>query len=143
MKTRQIIITFILTGILAVTAFSVSAQEGGRNRHRRGNFMNAELLETYTGLTREEIRTALQGGATIASLIEANGESVDAFIAEVVAQFQAHLDELVTEGTIDEATAAERLATFEENITERVNTPIEFGNRGGRNGQAEEVEAQA
>lgn len=54
---------------------------------------SAELVEQYTGLTVQEAATALRGGQTLAELIEANGASVDDFIAAAVAEAEVKIDE--------------------------------------------------
>lgn len=56
---------------------------------RMADQLSGELLQEYTGLTLEEVSTALQGGSTLAELIEANGQTVDAFVADAVSQLQA------------------------------------------------------
>ncbi|MEO0564753.1 MAG: hypothetical protein AAF125_21790 [Chloroflexota bacterium] len=73
--------------------------------------LNSDLMESYTGLTGEEVRDALRDGQTVAELIEANGGDVDAFIAEAVT---------TAEATIQER-AAERTANLETIITALVN----------------------
>jgi len=89
---------------------------------------DGELIETYTGLTPLEAAEQLRDGATMAELIEANGESVDDFIAEAVIELEAAIDERV------EA----RKATLEDDVTAIVNgerpimPPIRQGGPRGR-----------
>ncbi|MEM9950187.1 MAG: hypothetical protein AAF846_01195 [Chloroflexota bacterium] len=100
---------------------------------RLGNlFGDAELAETFTGLTTEEIREAIADGNTLAELIEANGESVDAFVAEAVAVYEARLDEAVAEERITQEVADERLAQFEETLTQGLEEGFNFGDRDNR-----------
>ncbi len=78
----------IVGGVVAV---------GAQGRDGGGRGIGGELLQEYTGLTGPEIREALSDGeTTIADLIEANGESVDDFIAESVAMAEARITERVT-----------------------------------------------
>lgn len=87
-----------------------SPRRGGLGRGSLNN-INGELVEQYTGLTPNEARAALRDGTTMAELIEANGASVDEFIAEAVAQAEEAI----------QARADERLANLETTITALVN----------------------
>ncbi len=69
--------------------------------------LGAEMIQEYTGLDRVEIHEAVAGGQTLADLIEANGRSVDEFIA---AASEAASEQIDTQ-------AATRKATIEEWIT--------------------------
>lgn len=83
-----------------------------------------DLILEYTGLDAEALHTALVDGSTLAELIEANGMSVDDFIAAAIA---AH-----------DAQVAEARASFEERLTEALNGEgglwFGFGFEGGRGG---------
>ena len=76
------------------------------------------LLETYTGLTPDELRSQLREGATVAELIDANSQSVDAFVAEAAAPVYQRIDEAVANGRIDEAQAEPLKSQFTERLTE-------------------------
>lgn len=98
---------------------------GGRHGGRegrggmRGLRMGGELLslvEEYTGLTQEELRTAHQNGQTLAEVIEANDGSVDDFVAAAVEQVNTQIDEAVTNGRITE----ERAELMKENLSEQI-----------------------
>lgn len=84
-----------------------------------------DLIEEYTGLSAAEMREAQLSGQTLAEMIEANGQSVDAFIAAAVTDINARIDEAVAEGLIDAERGDELKATVEERVTDRVNG--EFG----------------
>jgi hypothetical protein len=73
------------------------------------------------GITEDELREAVQGGATIAEVAEANGVEVQTVIDALVADATAHLDEEVAEGDLTEEQATERKAELEERITAMVN----------------------
>lgn len=87
----------------------------------RSSFFSDLILE-YTGLDVEALRTALADGSTLAELIEANGMSVDDFIAAALAEHDAQV--------------AEARASFEERLTEALNGEggLRFGFDGGRGG---------
>jgi hypothetical protein len=77
-----------------------------------------ELIEEYTGLEPAALREALRDGQTLAELIEANGQSVDAFIADAVAAGSERIDTAITDFTEHAETLR---STLEDRITARVN----------------------
>jgi hypothetical protein len=106
----------------------------GRDDVLRGEV--STLAQEYTGLTSEELQTALRDGTTLAALIEANGASVDDYVAASVAEVQARLDDAVANEWITQERADELAADLETNITARVNGTFEGrdGKHGGRGG---------
>lgn len=140
MNLKKLLISGVIVGTLIIGASMVGAQDGDNNNGRRGRGIDFAVLETYTALTREEIITAVRGGETIASLIEANGQSVDAFIAEAVTAVQTEVDERLAEGKLTAERAEEIKASAAETVTAMVNgeQPLRDGfgegGRGGRNG---------
>jgi hypothetical protein len=93
---------------------------GGMHGPRMGAQFSA-LVEEYTGLTREQIRAAVQDGQTLADLIEANDRSVEDFVAAAVEQASVQIDEAVAAGRISEERADEIKANLPERITAWVN----------------------
>ncbi len=90
----------------------------------RGGFgggVAAELIQEYTGLERDEIREAHQNGQTLADMIEANGQSVDDFIAAAMAAASERIDEAVANDRMTETVAAEMKTRLEERLTALVN----------------------
>ncbi|MCA9906214.1 MAG: hypothetical protein KC547_20305, partial [Anaerolineae bacterium] len=79
------------------------------------------LALEQTGLTPLELRDQLQGGATLAQVLEANGVAVDGFIADMTARVDARLNVLVVDGRMSQERADELLAQFEAKLTERIN----------------------
>jgi len=112
MNVKKLFISTVIVGTLVIGASIAGAQDNGNRGRggRGGNGLDLEIAETYTGLTREEIITAVRGGETLAQLIEANGQSVEAFITEVVSETTAKID----------ARTATIKAKLESNITARV-----------------------
>jgi hypothetical protein len=98
-----------------------------------------DLVLTYTGLTADEVRDALQDGSTIADLIEANGQTVDAFTADAAAQIQEQLDTALEDGNITQEQRDDLLATLTDRLTAYVNGELpqmgQFGGRGPMGGQ--------
>jgi hypothetical protein len=135
---KLIIFTLVFAMMAMMTGAVINAQDGKRGgRHGFGG--GSEIIQDATGLTREEIRTAVQDGSTIADLITANGGDVDSVIAELVAEATTHINERVAEGNITQEQADERLAELESNTTARLNGTFERpeGKRGGKFGQSE------
>lgn len=76
-----------------------------------------ELIQEYTGLEPIEIRQALRDGQTLAELFEANGQSVDDFIAEAVAAGNERIDTAL-------ANMAERAGTLRSTLEERITAAV-------------------
>lgn len=68
---------------------------------------------TVTGLTEQDVRTALQSGQTLAQIAEANGKTADAVVAAARTALQAQLAQAVTDGKLTQAEADARLAAFD------------------------------
>ena len=83
-----------------------------------------------TGLTTDEVRTALQGGQSLAQIAQGEGKTA----AEVIAAARQALDEklkaAVTAGTLTQAQADAKLAQFDQTAEQTVNA-TGFGPRGG------------
>jgi hypothetical protein len=80
-----------------------------------------ELAEEYTGLTIAEMREALQSGQSLADLINANGQSIDNFIAAVLENVNARIDTAVEHGRITAERAEEMKAQAQARVTAWVN----------------------
>jgi hypothetical protein len=95
---------------------------GFGGRHGRGGpggiWADGEVAE-YLGLTPEELRDALEGGATLESLLPEGG-TVDALVAIIVDDLEEHLADGVEDGRLTQAEADEKLAEATERITERI-----------------------
>jgi uncharacterized protein YidB (DUF937 family) len=114
-------------------------EERGERRserqERRGERREAtsEALQEVLGLSGEEIREALSGGATVADLAEQQGVSVDEVSAALVAEATERLDAAVEEGKVDADRAAEMLESLEERVDDLIeNGRPERGERGDR-----------
>jgi hypothetical protein len=97
--------------------------------------VNLEVAATAIGITPEELRTALQGGQSLAEVAEANGVAVQTVIDAFVADLKTHLDARVESGAMTQAEADEKLANATERITAMVNGDFPdrpFGPRGDR-----------
>lgn len=130
---KKTLIALSTAAVMLIGVVAVGAQD---DVGPRGGFREdaSVLMQEYTGLTSDELRTAVRDGATVAELIEANGQSVDAYVDAAVAVAQSRLDEAVANGRITQARADEMAATLEANITARVNGEFEGRGPRGRGG---------
>lgn len=84
------------------TSTDTTADVRGFRLGGRGMILSDLVLE-YTGLDAAALHEAIAGGATLTELIEANGMSVEDFVAAALAEYDTQ--------------AAERRTAFEENLT--------------------------
>jgi hypothetical protein len=85
-----------------------------------------EVVADAIGIDADTLADELRAGATIADIATANGVDPQTVIDAMVAEAQTHLDAAVANGRLDETEAAERAATLEQRMTDRVNgdTPL-------------------
>jgi hypothetical protein len=107
---------------------------GGRGG--RGLDSAAEAL----GITADELRTALEGGQTIAQVAESKGVDVQTVIDAMLADLKAHLDEEVAAGEHTQEEADQKLADATERITDSVNNGMP--ERGERPADAPQEDTQ-
>lgn len=130
---KKLLVSTSAASLLIVGIASVGAQDttedgkGQRGFGQRGE--NIALIEEYTGLSGAALREAIQDGATLAELIEENGESVEAFVDEATENAEARINQAVESGRLTEEEGAERLAEVEARVTARVNGTFEPGDR--------------
>jgi hypothetical protein len=115
--------------------------DGGRGGHRgpggfgdhRGPAIGLDVVATTLGITADEVRTAVQGGQTIAELAVSKGKTAQDVIDAVVAESTTRINAAVTDGKLTQAEADERLADLTTRVTEFVNnTPAGGPGFGGR-----------
>jgi len=96
---------------------------GGHGHGGHGGFDKGVSLTSAAevlNLSEDELRTQLEGGASLASIADVQGVARDTLIAELVESGQARLDEAVAEGRLTQAEADERAADLTERVTETV-----------------------
>lgn len=90
--------------------------------HRGGHGFHAlDAAAELLGLTEAELRERLEAGDTLAEVARAEGKTVDALVAALVADKEERLAEAVEAGRITQAQADEKLEGAEERIRELVN----------------------
>jgi hypothetical protein len=92
-------------------------QGGQGNNQREFERVFMDALEG-TGLTREEIRTQLQDGASLRQVLSDAGLDVASLTSEVLANAKTRLDEAVANETLTAEDAAARLVELETRINE-------------------------
>lgn len=113
----------------ATGAGSTEIGDHGPGRHGRGPGLDAAA--EALGLTTDELRTKIQGGATLAEIAAEQGVEVDTLIAAIVADATADIDAKVESGEIDEARATEIKDGLLERVTAMVNGEFPQGGPGG------------
>src|SRR4051812_7611234 len=98
--------------------------------HRGPGGLIAEGLDTVAttlGITTDEVRTALEGGQTLADLAVIKGKTAQDVIDAIVADAKTHLDSAVTAGKITQAQADTMLTELTTRVTDFVNNGLPAG----------------
>ena len=96
----------------------------GRGKHERAMKVRGALLESAAaaiGISKDELKEQIKGGASIAEAAAASGVSVDDVKASIISDAQAKLAEAVANGRIDQARADQSLAQLNERLDDLVN----------------------
>ena len=115
-------------------ALKAARPEGGPGHGGRGPGPGLTVAATAIGISEADLRTALQGGDTIADVARAKGVDVTTVIDAIVAEMNSHLDEAVTDGHLTQAQADERKANANERATDLVNGELPARGPGGPGG---------
>lgn len=108
----------------------------GRGKGKGGKMGSPETLATALGVDTETLRSEFAAGKSIADIAAEQGIAIDTVVAALVADLEEHLDEHVADGSLTEDEAAEKLASAEDRISEKVNEvpPTRDRNSGPRRG---------
>jgi hypothetical protein len=108
---------------------------GGPGRPGHGG-RDLDAAAQALGMTADELRTALQGGKSLADVAKEKGVDVSKVVDALVAQLKAHLDQEVAEGEHTPAEADQMLADARTHIEAFVNGTAPAGGFGfgGRHG---------
>jgi len=98
-----------------IEALEAAAPQGGRGMAR------LETVAEVLGITADEVRTAVQGGQTIADLAKAKGSTAQTVIDALVAEVERHFADEVASGEHTQEEADARIAEATTRITEFVN----------------------
>ena len=103
---------------------------GGHRGHGPRIGFGLDIVATTLGITTDEVRTALQGGQTIADLAVSKGKTAQDVIDAIVAEATTRINAEVTAGKITQAQADARLADLTTKVTGFVNNAIPAGGPG-------------
>ena len=108
----------------------------GRGKGKGGKMGSPEALATALGVDTETLRSEFAAGKSIADIAAEQGIAIDTVVAALVADLEEHLNEHVADGSLTEDEAAEKLASAEDRISEKVNEvpPTRDRNSGPRRG---------
>ncbi|MDQ1565338.1 MAG: hypothetical protein QOF96_218, partial [Actinomycetota bacterium] len=106
---------------------------GPGDGHGRGGpgFGNLDAAAKALGMTTDELRTALDGGKTVAGIAKDKGIEVAKVADALVADLKSHLDAEVKDGELTQAQADELLANCRTRIDDFVNGKVPAGGPGG------------
>lgn len=102
------------------TVLAEQLPRGGHRGPGGGHGGHLDAAAEAIGTTVEELRTALEGGQSLAQVAESKGVSRDDLVAALVAEAEEHLAEHVANGDITQAQADERKADLAERVDELV-----------------------
>jgi len=108
----------------------------GRGKGKGGKMGSPETLATALGVDTETLRSEFAAGKSSADIAAEQGIAIDTVVAALVADLEEHLNEHVADGSLTEDEAAEKLASAEDRISEKVNEvpPTRDRNSGPRRG---------
>ena len=108
-----------------IAALEAARPEGGpgmgHGRGPGGPGRGLDAAATALGLSQEDLRSALEGGQTLADVARAQGVDPQTVIDAMVAEARAHLDEEVASGEHTQEEADQKLAEITERTTDVVN----------------------
>ncbi len=109
--------------------------------HGRG-FAKIGAAAKVLGMTVGDLRSALEGGKSLAAVAQEKGIDVAKVVDALVAEFKAHLDQEVVSGIHTQAEADQKLADARARLEAFVNgnapagkPGFGFGGKGGRHGR--------
>jgi len=110
-------------------ASAEKVQHEGKNGHGK----NMEEVAAILKLTKEELRTQVESGKTLAQIATAQKVDIKLVINSIVASIKTHIAEEVTSGEMTQAEADKKLANVTTKVTEMVNNlPPARGERGSK-----------
>jgi hypothetical protein len=130
--TRRMAVTVVVVlalvgagGALAASGHSSSAAaKSGACPGRPGPGARADLataVASYLGITKAELKTARDGGTSLAQLTTQQGKTVAGLEAAISADAKAHLDKDVAAGKLTAAQETSMLANLRSHLDDMVN----------------------
>lgn len=122
-----------LSGAQETTTTTVAAAPHlGGHRFGLGGGAQLSVAATAIGISEADLRTALQGGKTIAEVAKDHDVDVQKVIDALVSAATKRIDQAVTDGKLTAAQATDLKAKLKDSITAFVNgtRPEGFGHHG-------------
>ena len=97
---------------------------GGPGLHHHGpHGLHGDIAAAadYLGMTEANLRSALEGGKTLAQVAKSRGKSVDGLVDALVADAKAKLADAVKDGRLTQAQSRALQAGLEARVTDMVN----------------------
>ena len=89
-----------------------------------------DAAATYLGMTKAELRTALEGGKTLAQIAKDKGKTVDGLVQALTTEATKKIDAAAAAGKITKDQAADMKSHLNDAITDLVNGEHHFEHRG-------------
>ena len=117
MRPRIRTLVAAVAAVVLLTAVTVSAvlAHGGFGRGG-GKSDTATAIEEQTGLSQEDLRTRLQGGESLADIVEAEGGDLEAVVTAALTGLDDKVDALVKAGRLE----SDQVDDFKANAEQRV-----------------------
>ena len=114
-------------------AISIDMKNTGGAKYQHGSGKNAEEVAAILNLTKEELRTQVRSGKTLAQIATTQKVDIKLVINAIVASIKTRIAEEVSSGEITQAVADKKLANVTTKVTEMVNNlPPARGERGSK-----------
>ena len=115
LRIRTLVATVAAVVLLTVVTVSAVLAHGGLGRGG-GKSDAATAIEEQTGLSTEEIRTRLQGGESLADIIEAEGGDLEAVVTAALTGLDDKVDALVEAGRLESDQVDDYKAAAEQRV---------------------------
>ncbi|MCU0499135.1 MAG: hypothetical protein MUF87_17415 [Anaerolineae bacterium] len=132
-----IVIALFGVGIVGAQAATSDINGPGGCQPHRGRGLPLGVIATALGLEESALRTALQGGQTVADLASEQNVALEVVIDAIIAEMEIHLAEKVAEGRLTQAEADERIAQAREDLPTRLSEPLPARGEGRGGGRGE------
>jgi hypothetical protein len=114
-------------------SISVEMKNTGEAKHQRGPGKNAEEIAAILKLTKEDLRTQVRSGKTLAQIATTQKVDIKLVIDSIVTNIKTYIAEELASGEITQAEADKKLANVTTKVTEMVNNlPPARGERGSK-----------
>ena len=111
--------------VLATVGWGGSGPARGQAENAGGGLVTT--VADAADMTVTDLRTEIHGGKTFSEILAEYGVDVEAVVAEILSRMEACLLQAVDDGRITDELAAERLASAEARIIERLEMSAPLG----------------